>query len=46
MKNCENIRALSNKRLPNEENQTYKLTKILRSEMKEETWEKTPPEVF
>ena len=41
MKDCENIRALSNKRLANEENQTYKLTKILRSEMKEETWEKT-----
>ena len=35
------IGVLSNQRLPTEEIPTYKLTKTLISELKEETWEKT-----
>ena len=46
-KRLESVRALSNKRLPNEKkNQKQRFNKMLRSVMKEETWKKTPSEDF
>ena len=36
------VRDSSNMRLPNEENQTWRLIKTVRSVIKEDTWKKTP----